>query len=146
MMDRRDDWPDGILERDLDAAEGPEPGERRSADRIARDARNMDAVLSAMAERVGERLPTPIHGRGAPTHRRPARTWRTAAPLAAAAAVAALLLTHGDESGEGGDPVPSPEPSMVSELNVEADRPFMVFPTSDPNIAVVWLLDTKESD
>ncbi len=35
---------------------------------------------------------------------------------------------------------------MTAELNVEADRPFAVFPTSDPDIAVVWLLNPKESN
>jgi len=33
---------------------------------------------------------------------------------------------------------------MVSEMDVEADRPFAVFPTSDPDIAVVWLLNPQE--
>ena len=146
MMDDRDDWPDGILERDLDGTGELDPAERPSAERIARDERNMNAVLSAMAEQVSERLPTPIHGQAAPARRRGARRWLTVAPVAAAAAIAGLILMRGEETGEGGEPVPSPTPSMVSELNVEAERPFMVFPTSDPNIAVVWLLNPKESD
>ena len=145
-MDHRDDWPEGILEGDLEGTGEPDSAERRGAERIARDQRNMNAVLSAMAERVGEGLPTPIHGRVAPTRRHPIWRRRTVASLAAAAAVAALILVRGGETGEGGEPVPSPPPSMVSELNVEADRPFMVFPTRDPNIAVVWLLNPKESD
>ena len=37
-------------------------------------------------------------------------------------------------------------PSMMAEMDVEADGPFVVFPTSDPDIAVVWLLNPKESD
>lgn len=145
-MDDRDVWPDRILEGDLDRTREWDPAERPSAERIARDERNMNAVLSAMAEQVSEGLPTPIHGQVAPARRRSAWRWRTMAPVAAAAAVAALILMRGEETGEGGEPMPSPTPSMVSELNVEADRPFMVFPTSDPNIAVVWLLNPKESD
>ena len=140
-MDHRDDWPDGILEGDLDAAD---------AERIARDARNMNAVLSAMAGRVGERLPTPIHGKAAPAPRRRSRSWRTVAPLAAAAAIAALIFVRGGEIGDYGEPlVPPPAsraPSMVSEMDVEADRPFVVFPTNDPDIAVVWLFNSEESD
>ena len=148
-MDHRDDWPDGILEGDLDAISGRDSAEQRSAERIARDAQNMNAVLSAMADRVSERLPTPLHGTAAPARRRPTWRWQTVAPLAAAAAIAALILVRGGEIGENGEPLIPPEsrvPSMVSEMDVEADRPFAVFPTSDPDIAVVWLLNPKESD
>ena len=69
-------------------------------------------------------------------------------PIAAAAAIAALILVRGGETGENGELlIPPPEsriPSMVSEMDVEADRPFAVFPTSDPDIAVVWLLNPQE--
>ena len=147
-MDHRDDWPDGILEGDLDEVAGRDLGERRKAERIARDARNMNAVLSAMANQVSERVPTPIHGETAPARRRPNWRWQVAAPLAAAAAIAALILVRGGETGEEVVTlIPPPEsrmPSMVSEMDVEADRPFAVFPTSDPDIAVVWLLNPQE--
>ncbi len=149
-MDHRDDWPAGILEGDLDATSGLDPAERRSAERIARDTRNMNAVLSALADQMSDRLPTPIHGKAAPAGRRPAWRWQTVAPLAAAAAIAALILVGGGETGGDGEllipPPASRATSMVSEMDVEADRPFAVFPTSDPDIAVVWLLNPKESD
>lgn len=149
-MDHRDDRPDGIPEGDLEATSGTDPEERRSAERIARDARNMNAVLAAMAEQVSGRLPTPIHGQAAPAPRTPAPRWRAVAPLAAAAAIAALILMRGGETMEEvATLIPPPEsrlPSMVSEMDVEADRPFAVFPTGDPDIAVVWLLNPKEND
>ena len=149
-MDHRDDWPDGILEGDLDAIGGRDPSERRNVERIARDGRNMNAVLTAMADQMSDRLPTPIHGKAAPARRRRSWSWRTVAPLAAAAAIAGLILVRGGESGADGEPLIPPlasrAPSMVSEMDVEADRPFAVFPTSDPDIAVVWLLNPKESD
>ena len=149
-MDHRDDWPDGILEEDLEAISRPDSEERRSAERIARDARNMNAVLAAMADRVSGRLPAPIHGQAAPAPRRSSRRWQTVAPFAAAAAIAALILMRGGETVEEVTTlIPPPEsrlPSMVSEMDVEADRPFAVFPTSDPDIAVVWLLNPKERD
>ena len=70
------------------------------------------------------------------------------APFAAAAAIAALILVRGGEIGDSDQfLIPPPEsrvPSMVSEMDVEADRPFAVFPTSDPDIAVVWLLNPQE--
>ncbi len=147
-MDHRDDWPDRVLEGDLDAVSGRGLAERRKAERIARDAQNMNAVLSAMADGVSERVPTPIHAKAAPTPRRPTWRWQTVTPIAAAAAIAALILVRGGETGENGELlIPPPEsriPSMVSEMDVEADRPFAVFPTSDPDIAVVWLLNPQE--
>ena len=149
-MDHRDDWPDRILEGDLEESSWPDPEGRRSAERIARDSRNMNAVLAAMAEQVGARLPAPIHGKAPPTARRPATRWQTVAPFAAAAAIAALILVRGGKTVEEvATLIPPPEsrtPSMVSEMDVEADRPFAVFPTTDPDIAVVWLLNPKESD
>ena len=150
-MDSRDDWPDEVLERDLDAGSGLDSTEERSAERIARDARNMNAVLSAMAEQLGEGLPGVVDQavrdekvvplRGGPAWRR-----RVMVPLAAAAAIAALILMRGGETEEGGGRYASVAPSMVSEMDVEADRPFAVFPTTDPDIAVVWLLDLEESE
>lgn len=125
---------------------------RRDAERIARDERNMHAVLSAMANQVSDGLPgtPPEHAEpvehAAPVGRRPAwRRW-TAGPLAAAAVVAALLLLPDGAIEEGGVPLTSPTRSMVSDMDVEAERPFVVFPTNDPDIAVVWLLNPEESD
>lgn len=149
MMDHREDWPGGLMEGDLDAAEDLDSAERQSAERIARDERNMDAVLAAMAGQMGEGLPEVGGGRGALARRRAAWRWRVAGTLAAAAAVAALILTRGDGTDRNG-PDPSAgaprAPSMMAEIDVEADGPFVVFPTSDPDIAVVWLLNPKESD
>ena len=149
-MDNRDDWPDGILEGDLDSVDGLDAEARRSAERIARDARNMNAVLGAMADKLSESLPAPEFGRAARPDRRSAWRNRALAPLAAAAAVAALILVRGEgieERGRLESSAGAPRAqSMMAELDVEADKPFVVFPTSDPDIAVVWLLNPKESD
>lgn len=135
----------------IEAAGSSNAGGRRDAERIARDERDMHAVLTAMANELSERLPdpmvdpaTPLHGPSAPERR---TSWKwTAGPLAAAAVVATLLLLPNGAIEEVGDHLPSPARSMVSEMDVEADRPFVVFPTSDPDIAVVWLLNPEESD
>lgn len=149
MMDHRDDWPDELMEGDLDSVEDPDSSERQNAEQIARGERNMDAVLAAMAGQMGEGVPVE-GGRGALARRRVAWRWRAAGTLAAAAVVAALILVGDEGIEDGGEPVVSAvaqrAPSMMAEMDVEADRPFAVFPTSDPNIAVVWLLDPKESD
>jgi len=174
-MDHRDDWPDGILEGDREPTDSLDPGARQSAERIARAIRNMNAVLNAMADEMGEGIPAVADGRsvedgqvvqdggqggqggqavldGQAVHSRWRASWRrwTLGPVAAAAAVAALVLFRGeaiDENGGPGSSAGAPyTPSMVSEIDAEADRPFVVFPTSDPDIAVVWLLNPKESD
>lgn len=127
-------------------------GGRRDAERIARDERNMHAVLSEVANQVSDGLPaTPAEyaapvAQAAPVGRRPARRRWTVGPLAAAAVVAALLLLPNGATEEDGIPLMSPARSMVSDMDVEADRPFVVFPTNDPDIAVVWLLNPEESD
>lgn len=145
-MDSRDDWPDGILEGDLERGSELDPEERRSAERISRDMRNMNAVLAAMAERVGEGLPDVADRQVVPLRRRFAWGRRVMVPVAAAAAVAALILIRGDEVEEGGVRLVAAAPSMVGEMEIEADRPFAAFPTSDPDMAVVWLLNLEESE
>ena len=118
----------------------------RDAERIARDERNMHAVLSALADQLSDGLAAMPPELATPVRRRPAwRRW-TVGPLAAAAVVAALILLPGGVIEEGGAPPTSPPRSMVSEMDVEADRPFVVFPTNDPDIAVIWLLSPEESD
>ena len=150
MMDHRDDWSDGVLEGDLDSNESLDAGERATARRIARDMRNMNALLEEMAVRASERVPTLEDGLGAPALRRPAWKRWTMAPLAAAAAVAALVLVRGQGADQGGGLESSagvpPATNMMAELDVEVEKPFVVFPTTDPDIAVVWLLNPKESD
>ena len=118
----------------------------RDAERIARDERNMHAVLSALANQLSEDLPAMPPEHATPVRRR--LVWRrwTVGPLAAAAVVAALILLPNGAIEEVGSPPGSPPRSMVSDMDVEANRPFVVFPTNDPDIAVVWLLSPKESD
>lgn len=155
-MSRRDDRPDGILEGDLDAIAVGDSSAGRSAERIARDTRNMNAVLAAMGERLGERTRTavdeavdeaadrvPVDGAVVPLRQRPAWRRPVMVGLAAAAAIAALILGRGDEVEDEASRLADAAPSMVSELEVEADGPFVVFPTSDPNIAVVWPLNLE---
>ncbi len=158
-MSDRDDRPAGILEGDLDAIADGDGLARRDAEWIARDTRNMNAVLAAMGERLGERIRTavdeavdeaadrvPVDGAVVPLRQRPASRRRVMVGLAAAAAIAALMLVRGGKTEESPGRFTSATPSMVSEMEVEADRPFAVFPTTDPDIAVVWLLDLEESE
>ena len=150
MMDHRDDWPDEILEGELDSRESLDAQVRESVELIARDGRKMDAVLTALANQLSERLSVAELERAALL--RPRSLWRgrVLVPLATAAIVASLILMHTARTGESDESVAVPgtphAPSMTVEMNVEADRPFVVFPTSDPDMAVVWLLNPEESD
>ena len=149
-MDHRDDWPDEVLEGGLDSRESLDDQVRESIELIAEDGREMDAVLAAMANRLSERLSVAEGERAAPL--RPRSLWnrRMLVPLAAAAIVASLILMRTARTGESDESLAvqgTPHaPSMTAEMNVEADRPFVVFPTSDPDMAVIWLLNPKESD
>ena len=148
-MDHRDDWPDEILEGELDTHEGLDDPAHRSVELIAREGRRMDDVLTAMASHLSESLSTAERKQTAPVRHRLSWRLRTMVPLAAAAVVASLILMRADRTGESESvaaPGTPPASSMTVEMNVEADRPFVVFPTSDPDMAVVWLLNPKESD
>ena len=150
MMDHRDDWPDEILKGDLDSREGMDAPVGQSVELIARDRRNMDAVLTAMANQLSESLSVAEWEQAAPLRPRPSWRLQTMVPLAAAAIVASLILMRTGRTGASDESLAVPRtphaPSMTAEMNVEADRPFVVFPTSDPDMAVVWLLNPKESD
>jgi len=149
-MDHRDDWPEEVLEEEFDSRESLDDHARESIELIAGDGRRMDAVLAAMANRLSERLSVAEGERAAP--RRPRSLWRRRilVPLAAAAIVASLILMRTARTAESDESFAvqgTPHaPSMTAEMNVEADRPFVVFPTSDPDMAVIWLLNPKESD
>lgn len=149
-MDYCDDWPDEILEGELDSREGLDAPAHESVESIVRDGRKMDAVLRAMANQLSEGLSATEWRQAAPGRHRPSWRLRTIVPLAAAAVVASLILMRTDRTGESDESVAAPgtppASSMTVEMNVEADRPFVVFPTSDPDMAVVWLLNPKESD
>lgn len=149
-MDHRDDWPEEVLEEELDSRERLDDHARQSIELIAEDGRSMDAVLTAMANQLSERLSVAELGGAVPL--RPRSPWRgrILVPLATAAIVASLILMRSARTGESDESLAvqgAPHaPSMTAEMNVEADRPFVVFPTSDPDMAVVWLLNPKESD
>ena len=149
-MDHRDDWPDEILEAELDSREGLDDEAHQSVEVIAREGRRMDAVLRAMANQLSEGLSAAEWRQAASVRHRLSWRLRTMVPLAAAAVVASLILMRPGRTGESDESVAVPGtphvPSMAVEMNVEADGPFMVLPTNDPDMAVVWLLNPKESD
>ena len=90
--------------------------------------------------RVEEVEPVPVPGPGSWIR----RSW---IPLAAAAALAAVLVVTGD------DPFPVPDPGTQTETRVAprvavrppADRGAAVMETENPNITIVWLYEREGS-
>ena len=130
-----------------------------------RDLAGLDEALARWAEETGARLgtapaggarpaatrrpvePTPHEERpeaGPPRPRTDGRWWALPSGiLAAAAAVAAILLARGP-----GRAPPAPGESGVAlvadGLDAASDGPFMVVPTRNPDIAVIWMLDNGD--
>jgi hypothetical protein len=70
-------------------------------------------------------------------HRPSGRRWLgISASLAAAAAVGLLLILPRNTADPPG---PRPVTSSTARLEVESSGRFAVFPTNNPDIAVVWL-------
>jgi hypothetical protein len=114
----------------------------RSDDRLdAETARELNLLLDAMGVELARR----VEVRGA---RRPWIAWSGLGALAAAALAALTLIGPGDLADSGGaGPAPGDDaPASGGEgvpapgLDVEAPGPFLVFPTSDEDITVIWLL------
>ncbi len=106
----------------------------------------LDAAPGPRARRPGGEAAAPDHGTGGVARRPRPGSHRWAWPsgvLAAAAAVVAILLVRqprdpGPSSGEGGIPL------AADDLDAASDRSFMVVPTRNPDIAVIWMLDSGD--
>jgi hypothetical protein len=146
-----------LLEADIAALEGR--GDSALA-RLVREDPEIRAVASeltllmretdsAMAEAAGHRARNRGGAATTAAGDRPIRPWivRRAGPAlatlgVAAAAVATLVFVRPDRASP-------PEPRAIdapltSSLEVSSSRPFAVFPTDNPDIAIVWLLNEEE--
>lgn len=121
----------------LDVALGDVRG-RRTADTAA------DAALATMRhEARDDRAPARPDGESHARGGRPGwRTWTRGAwvPLAAAAALAAVLLVRGDRPVM--DPVPE-GPALEPRVSVTppADRSAAIMETANPDITIIWLYE-----
>jgi hypothetical protein len=80
--------------------------------------------------------------------RRRTTTGRRTRPLlatlgVAAAAMALLVIAETEPAAPPAATAADAEP-MTASLNVSSSRPFAVFPTDNPDIAIVWLFDEEE--
>lgn len=108
-----------------------------SSDPLSRRLEALDRELTLLTPNRAHRVPLPPGAgpqRGGHGSRR-GLSWLTGAGLAAALLVGIALFARSPEQ-----PMPSTLP-----LNVSADRPFVVFQTRNPDLAIVWLLDDKEN-
>ena len=115
------------------------------AERIDRLLAANDAIAAALEDRTlstrGERVPeTTAHRALGPTPR--------VVGLAVAAALAALALWSSDRAPAVMDDATSasrePVQLTVPDLEVETESDFAVFPTRNPDIAVVWLFNGED--
>ena len=121
---------------------------RAAAARILYELRAIDDDLAEMARLGAARVPLPDVARpdsvARPAPRRYASAgWRLALGLAggAAALVVALLLWRPAPPS----PAAAAGQSITATLDAESPRPFAVFATDNPDIAIVWLFDQEES-
>jgi hypothetical protein len=122
------------------------------AARLVRDNTDARAAATWLLARIDETNTTltGLAGRGTPPvpdrarrERPPRLSTRLAAGLALAlAAILLLLTTHGTPMHEAATPDVEP---LTARLDAASDRPFAVFETSNPDIAIVWLLDEETS-
>jgi hypothetical protein len=119
---------------------------RTAALRILEELSEADAGFAGLAHQRASRVPLPGGG-VASRHPVPAPTgadpgWRFALGLAgsAAAVIASLMLWQPRISRV---PPVNPEPSITATLDAAASRPFAVFATDNPDIAIVWLFDRE---
>jgi len=102
--------------------------------------KSLDRALRDWADRSAASVQLPVTRQ--PFHR--PRSW---APVAVAATVVGLLLAGRLAVQDGGDGLAAPDrPGVLSpaDLDVESDGPFVVIATTDPDISVVWLLDSED--
>jgi hypothetical protein len=125
-------------------------GSAGDADTAARAAlagvRNGEPRGSEPRESTHPTRPERVPG-GVPGPRRRSRTLRPWLPLAAAAAITAILVIgRGDAPRPG--PTPTPEPPGTEPRVTVAppvDRAAAILETANPDITIIWLYDREES-
>ena len=142
-------------ETDLPLQPEPTPEERREFEALSA---RLDEWAAEAAERVSIPVeaaePDPVSGQSEPIDvrsRTPAwmRSPQVAAAVLAASVVGFLLLP---DPGTG--PVEQPAAPAVAtgnalqaiDLEVASPHPYMIVPSSDPTISIVWLLDTDTNE
>jgi hypothetical protein len=117
----------------------------RECERCSAVAGRLLAGQQELAAQLGELGPcTDVEealSRARARRRRVARrrnAWRVAAPLAAAAAVAAVFLLSSPDGQMPGEVVPLPAPRIEPVVHVAAAQNVMVFETQDKSAKVIW--------
>lgn len=128
-----------------------DPDVRAAAARILEEMHALDAGLAEMARLGGSRVPLrdvarPEASVGRPAPRRHASAgWRLALGLAGGAAALVTGLVLWQPNSPTPTPASADAQSITATLDAESPRPFAVFATDNPDIAIVWLFDREES-
>lgn len=147
-----------LIEADLAELEGQggselarrvreDPEVRALARKLTAAMRDADRALAGLAEdrsagiTLRGRQATPRKRQRSPRVRSRARPAMAAIGLAAAA-VATVMIAR--TAVQPRPEVALPANSVTASLEVSSSRPFAVFATDNPDIAVVWLFDEEE--
>ncbi|MGD2215340.1 MAG: hypothetical protein PVJ64_01235 [Gemmatimonadales bacterium] len=108
------------------------------AARLLAGQQELAAELSELGPRTGvEEALSKARARSRQVARR-RNAWRVAAPLAAAAAVAALLLVGSPDERMPGELVSLPAPRIEPVVEMAVAQNVMVFETEDQSAKVIW--------
>ena len=130
-------------DHDLPLEPDPTPEERRRLEQLS-------AWLDDWSADVAERVPLPTEPSGTDRERMTIPSWLRG-PHAAAALIAASVVTFLLLPDPGVAPVDPPSTTVAAipgvalqalDLEVESPHPYMLVPTRDPSISIVWILDT----
>ncbi len=108
----------------------------------------LDRELHRIAAHRSERVPLPGSVAAQPAEPMPGRRWhigrkgRLVMTGLAAASVAGLAIV----SQRPAFPPAETVPFAASALDVRTTRPFVVFQTGNPDLAIVWLLNDSETE
>jgi hypothetical protein len=146
-----------LLEADMAELEGrgdselarrvrEDPDIRAAARQLTTAMREADRAMAQLADAASTRIPIDPAQPALAAHTATGRS-RLARPVLAglglaAAVVATVLLTRPEV--EPAAELASPARPLTASLEVSSSRPFAVFATDNPDIAVVWLFEEEE--
>ena len=113
---------------------------------VARTILEANAAMDRALDRIGSR--SPMERSGPPPLRAGRRSTAarllTATGLAAAAVLTLLMARPGSLRRHSSDAAGPGALPLTARLEAASDRPFAVFATSNPDIAVVWLFQPED--
>ncbi len=126
-----------------------DPDVRAHATQILEALRAVGAGLATASRERAARIPlrgdaAPERSVARPTLPGSAFAWRFAFGLGSCAAAVIMALVLWQQRSAPAQPDGAGSRSITATLDASASRPFAVFATDNPDIAIVWLFDREE--